>query len=79
MTRLLKASQLLTLMSRGKSKFPSMVMRAYADDTTLLLPGNETALRRALQIFDKFRVCSGLKLNPSKCNLLGIGALKVQI
>ena len=51
MTRLLKASQLLTLMSIGKSKFPSMVMRAYADDTTLLLPGNETALRRALQIF----------------------------
>ena len=48
----------------------------YADDTTLLLPGNETALRKALQIFDKFRVCSGLKLNFSKCKLLIIGALK---
>ena len=48
----------------------------YADDITLLLPGNETALRRALQIFDKFRVCSGLKLNFSKCKLLRIGALK---
>ena len=30
-----------------------------ADDTALPLPGNETALRRALQIFDNFRVCSG--------------------
>ena len=48
----------------------------YADDTTLLLPGNETALRKALQIIDKFRVCSGLKLNFSKCKLLRIGALK---
>ena len=50
----------------------------YADETTLLLPGNETALRRALQIFDKFRVCSGLQLNFSKCKLLRISALKNQ-
>ena len=28
----------------------------YADDITLLLAGNETALRKAQQIFDKFRV-----------------------
>ena len=48
----------------------------YADDTTLLLPGNETALRKALQIFDKFRVSSGLEFNFSKCKLLRIGALK---
>ena len=48
----------------------------YADDITLLLQGNETALRKALQIFDKFRVCFGLKLNFSKCKLLIIGALK---
>ena len=41
-----------------------------------MLPGNESALRKALQIFDKFRVCSWLKLNFSKCKLLRIGALK---
>ena len=45
----------------------------YADDTTLLLPRNETALRRALQIFDKFKVCSGLKTKFFKCKLLRIG------
>ena len=41
----------------------------YADDTTLLLPGNESALRKALQIFDKFRVCSWLKLNFLKMQI----------
>ena len=36
----------------------------YADDTTLLLPGNEIALTRTLQIFDKFSQLSNL-LSPS--------------
>ena len=35
----------------------------YADDTTLLLPGKEEALRQAIGIFDKFRKSSGLTLN----------------
>ena len=42
----------------------------YADDTTLLLPENKTALKKSFQIFHKSRVCLGLKLNFFKCKLL---------
>ena len=38
----------------------------YADDTTQLLPGNETALRKALQIFDEFRVIKFFKTQIAK-------------
>ena len=39
-----------------------------ADDTTLFLK-NDKSLTNALDIIDKFRTCSGLKLNISKTEL----------
>ena len=48
----------------------------YADDTTLLLPGKEEALRQVIGIFNKFRISSGLTRNLSKCEVLRIGSLR---
>ena len=48
----------------------------YADDTTLLLPGKEEALRQAIGIFNKFGVSFGLTLNLSKYEVLRIGSLR---
>ena len=46
----------------------------YADDTFLLLDGEETSLRTALQIFKDFEQCSGLKLNIEKTIVSWLGS-----
>ena len=48
---------------------------AYADDTTFFLKDTKSVIE-LMKIFDKFSKFSGLKLNKSKCEIVGIGALK---
>ena len=49
----------------------------YADDTFLLLKGDEKSLRCAIQTFQKFHQCSGLKLNMEKTIVAWLGAKKL--
>ena len=46
----------------------------YADDTTLILDGSKKSLRVSLQVLERFRTVSGLKLNNKKTEVLWIGA-----
>ena len=48
----------------------------YADDTYLLLDGSEASLREAMDSFDKFAECSGLRLNIEKTHVIWLGCLK---
>ena len=48
----------------------------YADDTALLLDGQENSLRRALSLIDQFSKYSGLKPNYSKTSCIRIGAYR---
>ena len=48
---------------------------AYADDTTFFLKDTESVIE-LMNIFDTFSKFSGLKLNKSKCEIVGIGGLK---
>ena len=48
----------------------------FADDETLILNGTEESFKTAVYTLEEFRNLSGLKLNPSKCNVLRIGSLK---
>ena len=48
----------------------------YADDTALLLDGQENSLRRALSLIDQFSKYSGLKPNYSKTSCIRIGAFR---
>ena len=45
----------------------------YADDTTLILDGSKKSLRVSLQVLERFRTVSGLKLNNKKTEVLWIG------
>jgi hypothetical protein len=45
----------------------------YADDTCLYL-NNEKSLKYAIQVFQKFTTCSGLKVNKEKSEAIWIGA-----
>ena len=45
----------------------------YADDLTAYLDGTETSLEKIVEILDKFRSLSGLKINLSKCKAVWIG------
>ena len=45
----------------------------YADDTFLLFDGSEKSLRKSLEIFNSFDLCSGLKLNFDKTMQFGLG------
>jgi hypothetical protein len=45
----------------------------YADDTFLLLDGNEDSLKAALETFKKFFRCSGLKINLDKTQAIWLG------
>ena len=65
MTRTLKGISILNCDAEKEIK-----ISLYTDDTTLLLPGKEEALRQAIGIFNKFRISSGLTLNLSKCEVL---------
>ena len=48
----------------------------YADDTFLLLDGSEKSLRMSLEIFNRFYLCSGLKLNFDKTSAVWLGSVK---
>ena len=45
----------------------------YADDTFLLLDGNDRSLRITMDIFKRFQLCSGLKLNVEKTQAAWLG------
>ena len=45
-----------------------------ADDTTLLMK-NLNSISNAINIFNEFEKCSGLKLNLSKTEIIPIGTL----
>ena len=46
----------------------------YADDTSLFLDGSEKSLAEALDTIQKFGICSGLKMNIEKTNIIWIGS-----
>ena len=48
----------------------------YADDTTLILNGNQDSLSAALDTINNFGKSSGLKLNDKKTEALWIGSMK---
>ena len=48
---------------------------ACADDTTFFVK-NQTSRIEILKVFDNFSKIFGLKLNKSKCEIAGIGALR---
>ena len=45
----------------------------YADDLTAYLDGSKTSLENIIEILDRFRKISGLKINLSKCKAVWIG------
>ena len=47
----------------------------YADDTTLILNGNQDSLTAALDTIENFGNSSGLKLNDKKTEALWIGSM----
>jgi hypothetical protein len=53
----------------------SFVLSAYADDTTFFVQDLES-INLIFVLFDEFSAFSGFKLNLSKCEICGIGALK---
>ena len=48
----------------------------YADDTTIILDGNESSLVETLKLLDDFYNISGLKINIEKTNAIWIGSKK---
>ena len=48
----------------------------YADDTTLILDGNQTSPQRSFYILEKFGEVSGLRVNCEKTEALWIGSKK---
>ena len=48
----------------------------FADDTTLILDGNESSLTAALNTLEIFGSLSGLKMNSSKSKMIWIGRKK---
>ena len=50
----------------------------YADDTFLLLDGEEGSLREALNIFRNFHLCSGLRINVEKTCAVWVGRDSLQ-
>ena len=49
-----------------------MKISQYADDTTLILDGSKTSLTLSLQVLERFRTVSGLKLNNKKLKYFGL-------
>ena len=51
------------------------LLSAYADDTTFFVQDIDSVIS-IFTIFGNFSIYSGFKLNKSKCEVCGIGALK---
>ena len=52
------------------------MLSQYADDSSLLLDGNEKSLERSLFILEKFSECAGLRANIDKTEAIWIGSMK---
>ena len=52
------------------------ILSQYADDSSLLLDGNEETLDRSLFILEKFSECAGLRANIDKTEAIWIGSKK---
>lgn len=50
------------------------VIGQYADDTFILMDGTEQSFRATMGIFERFRCCSGLKMNVDKTKAVWLGA-----
>ncbi len=48
----------------------------YADDTLIFLDGSKSSLLQAIDVLDKFKVCSGLCINYDKSEVIKLGILK---
>ena len=51
----------------------------YADDTFLMLDGEESSLRESILVLDNFHACSGLKINLDKTQAIWLGNLKERV
>ena len=60
------------LLRRIERHFPDCMLRAYADDTVMVLP-HFRQLEQILQLFQEFASISGLKLNLKKTVLVPLG------
>ena len=45
----------------------------YADDTFVILEVSESSLQSCIDIFDSFKMCSGLKMNVEKTQAIWLG------
>ena len=52
------------------------VVSQYADDTIITIAYSEHNLRKAVNIFETFAICSGLKLNYDKNQVMPLGSIK---
>ena len=52
-----------------------IILSQYADDTTLILNGNQDSLSTVLSTIENFANVSGLKLNDKKTEALYIGSM----
>ena len=52
------------------------ILSQYADDSSLLLDGNEESLDRSLFVLQKFSECAGLRANIDKTEAIWIGSKK---
>ena len=50
------------------------ILSQYADDSSLLLDGNEKSLQKSLFILDKFSECAGLRANIDKTEAIWVGS-----
>jgi hypothetical protein len=50
------------------------LLSQYADDSALILGDDQNCLEQALNIFDCFSVCAGLRVNPDKTEAIWVGS-----
>ena len=48
----------------------------YADDTLIFLDGSKESLLNVIDVLNKFKICSGLRINFDKSEIIKIGTLK---
>ena len=61
---------------KGRTNGIEHRLSQYADDTTLILDGSDGSFLRAVQVLDRFRMISGLKVNFEKTKVLWVGSAK---
>jgi hypothetical protein len=53
---------------------PEYLLSQYADDSALILGDDKNSLEQALNIFDYFSVCPGLRVNLDKTEAIWVGS-----